>query len=168
MFSWEAALKSKARRGGSKQAGRGNSVGVFSAMLCLPAAQEGSWEGGHRDKWQQQEPGPREQQRGSAFAPYWQSKNSHRVPLEQCFASLCHRLLASVTQRCFQDHYRASLLQRTAWGLCTSHPVGIPIFLAQRYLPPGASLVPEDACVRALPVGTGAECVVMGTFSCCD
>lgn len=51
-----------------------------------------------------------------------------------------------------------------------AHPIllGFPSSWHKGIYPPGASLVPEDACVRALPVGTGAECVVMGTFSCCD
>lgn len=36
-------------------------MSVFSAVLCLPAAQEGGWEGGYRGRRLQQEPEPREQ-----------------------------------------------------------------------------------------------------------
>lgn len=64
---------------------------------------------------------------------------------------------------------RAFFLQRTAWGLCTSHPAGIPIFLAQGHFTPWCfSCARGNLPVKALPAGTGAECVVMGTFSCCD
>lgn len=133
---------------GRKQTGRkgGRSRCIFSC--ALPPRSVGR-QLGRRAQGQMVAAGARAQRaaQGISLCTYWRSKTSHHVPLEQRFASLCHSHLASVTQRCFQDLYGAFFLQRTTWGLCTSHPAGIPIFLAQGHLPPGASLVPEEICL---------------------
>lgn len=69
------------------------------------------------------------------------SKSGHHVPPEQPTVPVCGQCpgamqcLASVTQRHFQDHYRAFVLWKTAPGPCTPHPAGRLSLLAQVSLP---------------------------------
>ena len=82
----------------------------------------------------------------------------------------CHgvmQYLASVTQRCFQDHYKVFLLWKTGRGLCTPHPAGMPISPGTRAFTHWCfACARGNLPARVLPAGTGAECVAMGTSSC--
>lgn len=126
-------------------------MGVFSAVLFLPAAQEGGWEGGHRDNGCSRSQSP--ESRGlTLHTPPRSGKTGDHVPLRQQFQSagsvMRPRGAGSLSPegafRIIMGHFANG---QQPGGCARPVLLGCPSHLAQGHLPTGVLLGPEEICL---------------------
>lgn len=141
-------------------------MGVFSAVLCLPAAREGGWEGGHGANGCSRSQSPEHDTGAHPAHSAWGLQNWSPCPTAATVPVCGQHPRGHVTQSRFQDHYGAFLLQSTAQGLCVPHPAGMLLSPGTRAFTPSCfACARGNLPARALPAGTGAERTAIGTFS---
>lgn len=141
-------------------------MGVFSAALCLPAAREGGWEGGHRGKRLQQK------HRGSSCAPCLRAAKT----VTTSHWSNSTSLWGVSRGHAVPGLHHPKVLSGSLWGISPvenslravhASSAGMPISTGTRAFTHWCfACARGNLPARVLPAGPRAECVAMGTFSC--